>query len=174
MESFLNGSQLSLWRSIKRELDERKSPHPYEAIVEAHAEKYEQFVQLKKKSKPVYIYMLTFTISPGKHPLITRELEELIENYIKSQFTRKALRVCEAHYVKEHHKDGRPHWHVSVQTECAIKKSLFTYYQQKYGNIDFSRTKGKTVKTALTYMSKENIPIKIEALHDQNLTSEER
>lgn len=112
--------------------------------------------QLKKRDVKKYIYMVTFTVSPSKWPEITESLENEIEAYIVSQATRQGLNVLEYHYVKELHKSGRPHWHVSVVAGKALKKSLFKYYQQKYGNIDFSRTKGENNQDTLNYISKSN------------------
>ncbi|AXH76880.1 MAG: replicase [Virus sp.] len=108
-----------------------------------------------------YHYMITFTVSPTLHPTIDNETEKQIEDYIRSQSDRTGLHVKEMHYVKELHKNGRPHWHVSVTTTKAIKKALFSYYQKIYGNIDFSRSKGKNNQDALAYMSKSGTPTKL-------------
>lgn len=110
--------------------------------------------QLKLRDQAKYVYMITFTLDPSKWPEVADELCEEVEEYIAAQGTRKGLQIVEYHYVKEYHKNGRPHWHVSVISTKSLKKSLFKYYQQKYGNIDFSRTKGKNNLDTLEYLSK--------------------
>lgn len=115
---------------------------------------------LDKNKRKTFIYMLTFTISPTLHPVITPALENKIEDYIKKQAERKmTLGITGFSYVKEHHKDGRPHWHASLTTSKSLKKNRFQYYTKLFGNLDFSRTKGQTNQEALNYMSKEAIPI---------------
>lgn len=115
----------------------------------------------KEKKKKDYHYMITFTISPKLHPEINSELKTKILEYITAQAERTGLHVKEMYYVEENHKNGRPHWHVSLTTTKAIKKALFSYYQKLYGNIDFSRSKGKTNQDTLAYMSKSNTPVKL-------------
>lgn len=115
----------------------------------------------KQKEKKDYHYMVTFTISPKLHPEINSELKTKIVEYITAQAERTGLHVKEMYYVEEAHKDGRPHWHASITTTKAIKKALFSYYQKLYGNIDFSRSKGKNNMDALAYMSKSNTPVQL-------------
>lgn len=108
-----------------------------------------------------YIYMITFTISPKLHPEITDPLVKEIEHYIREQGSRTGLHVKEMHLVKELHKNKRPHWHVGIVTTKSIKKSLFTYYQKKYGSLDFKSNKGKNIQDILGYMSKSDTPTRI-------------
>lgn len=108
-----------------------------------------------------YHYMITFTVSPKLHPHLGTETEKAIEDYIRSQSTRTGLHIKEMHFVKELHKSGRPHWHVSLTTTKSIKKALFSYYQKLYGNLDFSRSKGKNNQDTLAYMSKSGTPMRL-------------
>lgn len=108
-----------------------------------------------------YIYMVTFTIDPKKHSDISASLHDEVDNYIRSQKDRSKLKLKSFEYAKELHKDGRPHWHVLIKSSASLKKSLFTYYQKKYGNIDFSQTKGKTEHEIQEYISKDSLPIKL-------------
>lgn len=122
----------------------------------------DEIKRIKKEAKKQdYHYMITFTIDPNKHPKVDTELTKRIEDYITAQSTRSGLHIKEMHYVKEFHKNGRPHWHVSLSTTKSIKKALFSYYQKIYGNIDFSRSKGKNNQDALAYMSKSGTPIQL-------------
>lgn len=105
-----------------------------------------------------YNYMLTYTIDPKKHPDITTELVTKIEGYIEGIAERKALKLIQFEYVKELHKDGRPHWHCLLTSKKALKKSMFIYYQKIYGHLDFSSTRGKTDQYIKEYISKDNTP----------------
>lgn len=106
-----------------------------------------------------HLYMCTFTIDPKKHPIIDQALEDKIEKLIKSQPMRPGLQCCEATMVKEHHKDGRPHWHLKLLVNKAIRSDAFQQYTKVYGSVDISRTKTyKSEADALhvdIYMSKE-------------------
>lgn len=106
-----------------------------------------------------YLYMVTFTIDPKKHPVIDDKLEEKIVRLIESQPERKALQCREASMVKELHKSGRPHWHLKLLTTKALRSDAFTQFVKVYGNVDISRTKTyKSPADALhmdIYMSKE-------------------
>lgn len=112
-----------------------------------------------KKSKR-YIYMITYTIDPKKYPEVSDELIDEIEDYIKKQGQREALKVISYEYVREKHKNGRPHWHAVIETEKFLKKDRFNYYK-KYGNFDLSKTKAQTAQEALNYISKDNLPTKV-------------
>jgi hypothetical protein len=116
---------------------------------------------LCQSDKKTYIYMVTFTISPKLHPNITPSLVKEIEDYIISQSQRTAMKLTAFEYVKEFHKSGAPHWHVLISSTVSLKKSLFSYYQKLYGNLDFSQTKGKTDQEIKTYISKDNKPTKL-------------
>jgi hypothetical protein len=48
-----------------------------------------------------------------------------------------------------------------ISSTVSLKKSLFSYYQKLYGNLDFSQTKGKTDQEIKTYISKDNKPTKL-------------
>lgn len=125
---------------------------------------FAQAIALAKQPSKKYIYLITFTIDPKLFENIDKELEDDIEAYILRQRDRSGLHITDMYYVKELHKNGRPHWHVSVTCSRPIKKSLFKYYQRKYGNIDFSRSKGENNLDALNYMSKSETPTRVRSL----------
>ena len=117
---------------------------------------YEFKRQLREESLQgkLYIYMLTFTIDPKKHPEITPEITDVIDDLIKSQASRTALKIKNYSYVKEFHKDGRPHWHALIVTYKALAKDRFNYYISKYGNIDISKNNSQQTDEIVNYMSK--------------------
>lgn len=108
-----------------------------------------------------YLYMVTFTIDPKKHPEVTDDLVNQIELYISSLTQRVALKIIYLSYVKELHKDGRPHWHVAIKTVKSLDKSRFCTYQKKFGNIDFSPSKTQSLDEMLNYMDKEGSRVEL-------------
>lgn len=102
-----------------------------------------------------YLYMVTFTVDPSKHPEITPELEAKIERLLEVQAQRPALKVIKASMVKEHHKSGRAHWHVKFLTNKALRSDAFAQYKKVYGNYDISRSKGTNDLHIDIYMEKE-------------------
>lgn len=110
----------------------------------------------KKLNGTEYIYMLTFTIDPNKWPDITPEREALIEDLIRQQGLRTGLGIKRYSYVKEHHANGRPHFHALCVTSKPLKKDRFNHYCSRYGNIDISKSKAQQDANVLNYMSKEN------------------
>lgn len=113
--------------------------------------------QLRRNSK-VYQYMVTFTIDPSKHPIITDELEVKIIGYLESQPDRPSLQVIECSYVKELCKSGKPHFHMKICTRKALRSDAFSQYVKVYGNVDISRSKHTNGKHIDIYMNKENVP----------------
>lgn len=108
-----------------------------------------------------YHYMLTLTLSPTLHPNPDLIIEE-VEQYIVSIGRRAtALHLTNVEYAQELHKDGRPHWHILLSSEKPIKKNRFQYCSQKFGHLDFSRSKGQTNDNILNYISKDTLPIKV-------------
>ncbi len=105
-------------------------------------------VSLRKKR--YYFYLITFTLKPSVRG------EEIVEKYIYSQARRSALRIKEAHIVKERTKKGVAHWHMSVQSDKFIAKNRFNYYVQNYGSIDISKTKCQSISESLNYINKDN------------------
>lgn len=108
------------------------------------------------KPKKRYFYLLTFTLRDEAMDLINNA-----EQYIIKQASRKALKFVQFYYVKEFHKSGKPHWHVSCETLKPLKKDRFNYYTKLYGHVDLSRTKAQTMDEALNYISKSSKPTKI-------------
>lgn len=102
-----------------------------------------------------YLYMVTFTVDPSKHPDITPELEQKIERLLQAQPQRPALKVIKASMVKEHHQSGRPHWHMKLLTNKALRTDAFVQYKKVYGNYDISRSKGTNDLHIDIYMEKE-------------------
>lgn len=108
-----------------------------------------------------YIYMVTYTVDPKKHPEMTDSLEQEVQAFIESQGKRSALGVLRYEYVKEHHKDGRPHWHALVETSRPLKKDRFNYFVKKYGNVDIAKNKAQQNTEILNYISKVETPTRV-------------
>lgn len=107
--------------------------------------------QVNNNSKTNYFYLITFTV---RECVTTKE--EVLQQYIESQFKRRALRIIQADIVKEYTKKGKVHWHVSVISEKRLLKKHFNYYTKKYGFVDISKTKIQTNEESLNYINKEN------------------
>lgn len=110
--------------------------------------------QLQGKIK-TFLYMITFTL---KHENID---PDEVENYIKAQAKRKALKIIQFQLVKELCKSGRAHFHALVQTTKCLKKDRFNYYIQQYGNIDISTSKTNDPQEIINYLSKQGTIEKI-------------
>lgn len=109
--------------------------------------------------KKTYIYMLTFTLDPKKHP---NPDADKIEEFIESQARRSALEIFDAYYVREHHADGRPHWHMCVKTRKPLRSDAFKHYTKHYGRSEISRTHIQDDSEIAAYLTKEGIPKKIQ------------
>lgn len=109
-----------------------------------------------------YVYLLTFTLDPKKqpHPLSSRAIES-IESIIAAQGRRAALQVLKYSFVREYHKDGRPHWHALMVTKKCLRKDRFTPYLKKFGNIDISKSRSQQDGDVLNYMAKEGDIIEV-------------
>jgi hypothetical protein len=118
-----------------------------------HREFKRQIKEDDKISKG-HIYMLTFTIDPNKHKIVTDELLYEIEKLINSQHSRTALKVRRYLTVREYHKNKRPHWHALIITDRPLAKDRFNHYIKKYGNIDLSKSKSQQPSEIVNYMSK--------------------
>lgn len=116
----------------------------------------------KREKIKTYIYLVTFTIDPAKHPHITDELCGNIEDYIKNQRKRTAMHITDMYMVKELHKNGRPHWHTCITCTKAIRSDAFRQYERVFGKVDISRNKHTNDTDILVYMSKDSDPINIQ------------
>lgn len=105
-----------------------------------------------------YYYLITFTIKPEQQ---IPDQYQLIEDYIKKQFLRKPLQIIQSHITKEYTKSNIPHWHVAVETTKSLAKNRFNYYQQKFGNIDISKTLTNSIESSLNYINKEQPSIQL-------------
>ncbi len=134
----------------------------YSEIVMNHGLYKDFHTELKKqlydKNKKYYYYMITFTLKDSIKDL---GLIKTIQKFIEGQVLRPALRIKEAHIVKELTKKGQAHWHVAVKAEQYIAKNRFNYYQKNYGNIDVSKNHGNTMTEMLNYMNKDNQSTKL-------------
>lgn len=118
----------------------------------------EYIKQVKAKDIKKYVYMVTFTVDPNKITELDEEREDEIETFIIKQSKRTALQLNRYDVVKEHHKDGRPHWHVLAVTRKPLKKDRFNYYIKKYGNIDISKSKSGDPVEIENYIHKTGEP----------------
>lgn len=111
--------------------------------------------QKKLNKETIYRYMITFTLDPSKWPEISPERESMVDDLVKQQGLRTGLGIKKYSYVKEHHANGRPHWHAFISTTKSLKRDRFNHYITRYGNIDISKSKAQTDANVLNYMSKE-------------------
>ncbi len=115
--------------------------------------------EMRNRNIKTYYYLVTFTISPD---IEDNQIDD-IQSYIISQFeNRPALHICEAYICKEYTKELRPHWHVAVSTHKSLKKDRFNWYQKKYGFVDVSKSKIKSLDESINYIAKEGIPMKLD------------
>lgn len=106
-----------------------------------------------------YRYLITFTKDKKK----TLPDNDTIEKYIIKQIKRKPLNIVTAYYVREgDDKDKQVHWHVVCETTKPLKKDRFNYYIKKFGNIDLSRTKAQNIEEGINYITKDNVPTKLD------------
>lgn len=111
--------------------------------------------RLRKKT---YQYLVTFTVDPAKHPEVD---EPKVEAYIRAQADRPALEVEHLSFVKEHHKNGRPHWHAKFITTRAIRSDAFTQFNKIYGKTDISRSKHTNGQHIDLYLQKEGTMVTV-------------
>ncbi len=113
--------------------------------------------QLKDRDVKHYYYLITFTLKPN----IDKEKYDKIEEYIISQMKRPALKITEAHYVREYTKNHIAHWHVSLSCLKCLPKNRFNYFEKLYGHVDISKTTDKSLNEGINYINKEQISIQI-------------
>lgn len=117
--------------------------------------------RLKANDKKDYYYLVTFTLDPKKNSKgkTTKEIEQ----YIHIQARRKqALHIEKASISQESHKDGRPHWHLAIITNKALRSDAFAYYSKLYGKVKIDPSKTyKSWDDLYGYISKENTPISL-------------
>ncbi len=107
-----------------------------------------------------YLYLVTFTIDPSKHPKLDDSKLLDIFKYISNQFQRPPLGVTKAQIVQEGNgKTKHYHFHVAVETSKYLKKDRFHYYIKKYGQIDISKSSHDSFNEILNYISKDSLPI---------------
>lgn len=133
-----------------------------EELIRQHGA-YNAIMLIKKaaestKADKRYLYMLTLTIDPAKHPDDTPELLQQVETYIQTQSTRKALHITKFAYSRETTKSGRAHWHVLLESSSFRQKDEFKTYVKKFGFIHFSKNHSETPKSIIDYISKEQQP----------------
>lgn len=116
-----------------------------------HAQQYMKIVikELKKPASKSHFYMVTFTLKPD-----AVQNADTARAFIRGTAERKALGIIECHIVEELTKAGVPHWHMAIATDRPLARNRFQYYEKKFGSIDLSVTKNKTLTEALNYMSK--------------------
>ena len=130
--------------------------HKYNRYIEFHNAFKRYHKRLENENK-TYCYMLTFTLKDE----IKEDKFDEVNHYIISQSQRDALQVKNCWLVKEFHKSGKPHWHMSIETHKCLKKSRFKYYQNKYGNVDISKSRVKDLHESINYMSKSEVPYQL-------------
>lgn len=110
---------------------------------------------LKELAREDCYYLITFTRDPNKGQ---NKSDDELQTYIQIQAKRKnALHIKKAAFVREHHADGRVHWHVIMITTQPIRRDAFKYYEKLYGKVDFSPArKHKSWDDLLGYINKEN------------------
>lgn len=124
----------------------------------------------KQKNIKYYQYMVTFTLDPSKvADPISQEREDKIDDLVKCQGTRPGLKIVHYSYVKEYHKNGRPHWHSCVVTSVPLKLDRFINFTNRYGTVkidkskllDFKKNWAQQIGDIQNYLSKYGDPIKV-------------
>lgn len=115
-------------------------------------------IQARKQKK--YLYLVTFTIDPKKHPNMPQEPEKIerCERFIRLQAKRSALKITKFLVSREYHQNEYPHWHAYVQTTKPLCKSRLTHYTDHWGRIDISKNKCQIEGDLLEYISKYSEP----------------
>lgn len=109
----------------------------------------------KKSRQKKYIYMVTFTIDPKKHPDSSLVENQIVE-YIKKQPKRDQLHITSATMVRELTKKGQPHWHCMFHTTKPLRKDAFIQYKRVFGNPDISKNKRTNDADIEAYMNKSD------------------
>ena len=119
---------------------------------------YIDWAMAKAKAAKVKLfhYLVTFTVDPKKD-----FDKDKVESFIHMQPKRTALQTKTAYVAQETTKAGQPHWHMYIVTTKALRSDAFKYYQDRYGNVDISRSKYNNEADALSYITKESDPIKL-------------
>lgn len=115
----------------------------------------------KEQWAQCYQYMVTFTIDPKKHPVITDDLKTKIVEYIELQKSRPALKVRSLTYAEEKHEDERPHWHAKFITTKPLRSDAFKVFKKNFGNPHISRTKYTKGSHTDFYINKENPAVEV-------------
>lgn len=104
-----------------------------------------------------HVYLVTFTFDPSNGiPNLAHA-----QKYLNSRLTTKELssrEVLTYVYALEHHQDGRPHFHLVIESKKTIPKSYFREWSRKHGNYDFSKSTTGDIRHTLEYVSKETVP----------------
>lgn len=116
---------------------------------------FHYFKLLDKHNKLKHYYIVTFTLAKD------HQNYDGIEEFIKSDIKRSALKISKAVLSREYTKNGRAHWHAVVQTTRYLKKELFKYYIKTFGFIDITKKKERDFSSMLDYISKESTPMTV-------------
>lgn len=112
------------------------------------------------KAKQRYIYMLVLTYDLSKGTPTDEELEHQVVKICDC----KTSKFIYYEYSKEHHKDGRTHFHVMCETTIPLdinKNKGYQNYLNNYGIILKSRTGSQNLEKGLIYINKESPSIRL-------------
>lgn len=125
-------------------------------------DRYQKWLKKHEKESKRYRYFLTFTLDRKKQRFSrTEDFYTEVQTYVENLAFSAQFEALSWVVVREHHKDGTPHWHVSVESKRCIKKSFFRYYERIFGLINISKSRENGVEFAINYMQKENDPVSI-------------
>lgn len=96
-------------------------------------------LKYKELSREDYYYLITFTRDRKKSK---DRSDDYVEKYIHVQAKRaRALKIQRAVCCREHHKDGKLHWHIAMITTEPLRRDAFAYYEKLFGKVHISLSK---------------------------------
>jgi len=121
---------------------------------------HKKYFKILSESRKRYVYLVTFTLKPEYHN--KPEWYDEARKYINTLPDRPALKILKSETREELTKANIPHWHMACLTSIPLAKSRFIWWTQKFGFIDVSKTKDKSLTTdqafekVLEYTTKED------------------
>lgn len=123
---------------------------------------YKKYTQLLSKSRQRYVYLVTFTLKPELHD--NQDSIKAARQYISSLPDRKGLFIVKSEWREELTKKGVPHWHLACLVSQPLAKSRFIWWTSKYGFVDVSKTKDKSLTTSEAYQKALEYTVKEDEL----------
>lgn len=117
----------------------------------AAGREYARRQELKRKAN---LYLLTLTLK--KDIKDTEELRQKVCKWIEDLKDREGLRLTKLEYVMELTEQGRPHYHIILETTELLRKRHFEQARKRFGNFDLSKSKTNKYGHLENYLLKDN------------------